>query len=167
MDISRQEQGSTDSIDYQLEAKVGDSLRNLGKTLATAESCTGGLVGHRLTQVPGASDYYLGGIIAYHNEIKVDLLGVSKEILESYGTVSEETAREMAKGARLALNADYSISITGIAGPNGEPVGLMWISVNAEDINIVERFVFEGNREENKAEAVQTALLLLLRVLEN
>lgn len=118
-----------------LEVLVGELLRLRGWQLATAKSCTGGLVGHRLTNVPGSSDYYLGGVIAYANEAKVHLLGVSLETLETCGAVSRETVLEMASGVRQLLSADIGLSVSGIAGPGGgtseKPLGLTWIGLSA------------------------------------
>jgi nicotinamide-nucleotide amidase len=101
-----------------LEVMIGQLLQKHRLTLATAESCTGGLIGHRLTDVPGSSDYFLGGIIAYSNEIKERLLGVQLETLQAHGAVSAETAIEMARASRV-LGADVAVSVTGIAGPGG------------------------------------------------
>ena len=105
-----------------IEKEIGDLLTEKGLTLTTAESCTGGLVAHRITNISGSSAYFLGGVVAYAYQAKEDLLGVRHETLMAHGAVSEETAREMARGARLRLGADMAVSITGIAGPTGEGV---------------------------------------------
>ena len=122
--------------DKTMEAAVGELLRERGKTLATAESCTGGIIGGRLTNVPGSSAYYVGGIVAYSNKLKERLLGVSKTTLAMFGAVSEETAREMAIGARKATGADIAVATTGIAGPDGgtadKPVGTVAIAIAAD-----------------------------------
>ncbi|HKY56226.1 MAG TPA: CinA family protein, partial [Anaerolineales bacterium] len=102
-----------------LEAQIGELLRHHELKLALAESCTGGLLGSRITDVSGSSEYFLGGVISYSNEAKVDLLGVSWETLNSTGAVSRETVTEMARGARKVMNADVAVSISGIAGPSG------------------------------------------------
>lgn len=140
-----------------------------GIRLATAESCTGGLLGHRLTNVPGSSEYYLGGVTAYAYEAKVRLLGVRWESLEKYGAVSREVALEMAHGIGQALGADIALSITGIAGPGGgmpdKPVGLTWIAISAVSIAEAWRFVFQGNRLENKEQSAQAAMKLLVDYL--
>ena len=109
----------------------------MGLKLAVAESCTGGLVGERLTNIPGSSDVFLGGVIAYHNDVKRKLLGVRAEDMERFGAVSEEVALQMAAGVRERLGADVGVSVTGIAGPGGgtpeKPVGLVWIAIHGSD----------------------------------
>jgi PncC family amidohydrolase len=153
-----------------LEAIIGELLREHGLTVSTAESCTGGLVGHRITQVPGSSAYFLGGVIAYSNAAKERLLGVKRETLATQGPVSEETAREMARGARLLFGADVALSTTGIAGPTGgtpeKPVGLVYIALSAADAEACERHVWQGDRWQNKEQAAEAALALLERYLE-
>ncbi len=119
-----------------LEARLGTLLRLRGLKLAVAESCTGGLLGNLITDVPGSSEYFVGGIIAYAYEAKVGLLGVSWDTLKAYGAVSRETVIEMARGARKVLAADLAVSVSGIAGPGGglpnKPVGTTWIALSAE-----------------------------------
>jgi PncC family amidohydrolase len=153
-----------------LEAVVGNLLRKRGLRLALAESCTGGLVGHRLTNIPGASDYYIGSVTAYAYEAKVRLLGVRWETLEKNGAVSRETALEMAAGIRETLPADIGLSITGIAGPGGgmpgKPVGLVWIGLHTGDYNQAWSFNFEGDRILNKELSAEAALRLLVDYLE-
>lgn len=135
-------------------------------TLATAESCTGGLVGYRLTSVPGASAYYLGGVIAYSNEAKVNLLHVSEADLIAHGAVSEAVARAMAAGVRERFGADWGTGITGIAGPTGgtpeKPVGLVYLAVAGPDVGHAERVVFEGSRDQIVEQAAERAMTLLL-----
>lgn len=154
----------------QLEVQVGDLLRVSGLTLAAAESCTGGLVGHRITNVPGSSEYYLGSITAYAYEAKVRLLGVSWDTLEKYGAVSQETALEMAAGVRQALGADIGVSVTGIAGPGGgtpeKPVGLTWIGLSTPDGNRAWSFVWHGSRLENKQQSAEQVLRIVMDHLE-
>jgi PncC family amidohydrolase len=120
-----------------IEYRIGKALSARGLTLATAESCTGGLIGHRITNVAGSSAYYLGGVIAYDNRIKAGLLGVSEADLASYGAVSEPVARQMAEGVRTRFGADYAVAVTGIAGPGGgsedKPVGLVYVAVARVD----------------------------------
>jgi nicotinamide-nucleotide amidase len=154
-----------------LEITVGRLLLKHHLTLATAESCTGGLIGHRLTNVPGSSDYFLGGIIAYANEVKERVLSVSQQTLETRGAVSAETAIEMARGARRILDTDVAVSATGIAGPGGgtldKPVGLVYIALAAPDFERVERFVWNQDREGNKWESSEAALRLVLEYLRS
>lgn len=137
-----------------------------GKTLATAESCTGGGIGATLTSVPGSSAVYKGGIISYTNEVKINLLGVSADTLNCHGAVSAPVAREMAAGARKALNADVSVSVTGLAGPGGDefgnPVGTVFIGYCDENACISREYHFEGDREAVRNQAVDAALELIL-----
>ena len=148
-----------------LEVRVGRLLAARRMTLAVAESCTGGLVGHRLTNVPGSSEYFLGGVMAYANETKERLLGVSHGTLVDHGAVSEETAREMARGARRVLGADVAVAVTGIAGPGGgtpdKPVGLTWVALSEGDDELACRYVWDGDRERNKAHSAEAALRLV------
>jgi PncC family amidohydrolase len=143
---------------------VGKLLVEQGLTLVTAESCTGGLVAHWITNVPGSSAYYLGGFVAYANEVKETVLGVRHETLLSYGAVSEETAREMAEGARRQSGADVGLSVTGISGPTGgtptKPVGLTYIALAADTVRC-ERYVWQGDRLANKEQSAEAALQLL------
>jgi len=154
-----------------LEIKIGEWLTAKKLTLALAESCTGGLVGHRLTEVPGSSAYFLGGIVAYAYDAKERLLGVKHDTLYRHGAVSAKTALEMARGARHALGTDLGLSVTGIAGPTGgtpdKPVGLTYIALSARDDERCERHVWEGDRSENKVLSAEAALNLLLRYLAN
>ena len=152
-----------------LSAEVGRLLRERGKTLATAESCTGGLIGHIITETPGSSAYFLGGIIAYSNTVKERLLGVRPETLNEEGAVSAACAAEMAQGARVRLGADIGISVTGIAGPSGgtdeKPVGLTYLHLSAKDTEWGERHIWSGTRADNKLASARAALLLLKRYL--
>lgn len=156
-------------MDQKPEAKLGSALNSRGWTLALGESCTGGLIAHRITEIPGSSEYFLGGVVAYSNLIKESLLNVQIETLEAVGAVSEETAREMARGAREVMRAAVGVAVTGIAGPGGategKPVGLTFISVSTPDGEWVERHVFEGDRHANKQASAEAALKLLLQVL--
>src|SRR5688572_13290906 len=153
-----------------LEKIAGELLKARRLTLPTAESCTGGLIGHRLTNVPGSSAYFLGGIIAYSNEVKEQLLGVSHKTLINFGAVSEETAREMARGACRALGTDIGVAVTGIAGPGGampgKPVGLTWIAFVAKNFERAESWVWEADRVTNKEKSAETALRLVKEYLE-
>lgn len=153
-----------------IEERAGALLHRRGLTLATAESCTGGLLAHRLTNVPGSSNYYLGGVVAYSNRLKETLLAVRPETLRAHGAVSEETAREMAHGARQRLEADVAVSITGIAGPTGgtpeKPVGLMYVAVVWAGEARCRRFVFASDRLGNKEASVEAAMELILDSLQ-
>jgi len=153
-----------------LEKEVGELLKARRLTLAVAESCTGGLVGHRLTNVPGSSTYFLGGIIAYSNEVKEQLLGVSHTTLTDFGAVSEETAREMARGACRVLGTDLGVAVTGIAGPEGgmpgKPVGLTWVACAAKNFDRAERNIWDGDRITNKEKSAETALRMVKEYLE-
>ncbi len=161
--------------DLPLEAQVGEELRRRSFKLVAAESCTGGLIGHRITNVPGSSDYYLGSITAYAYEAKQRLLGVSAATLARYGAVSEEVVLEMARGARIALTGDFAheqlvgVSVSGIAGPGGglpdKPVGLVWIGLDAPGVERAWEYHFQGSRLEVKAAAAEQALLNLLHYL--
>ncbi len=154
-----------------LEVVVGRLLQEVGQTLGVAESCTGGLIGHRITNVAGSSDYYRGSVTAYAYDVKETLLGVRHETLLEHGAVSEQTAREMAVGVRRAMGADVGVSATGIAGPgggmSGKPVGLVYVALAAEDGLWVERYVFGGDRWHNKARSAEAVLDLLRRYLED
>ena len=149
-----------------LELEIGERLRGSGRTLAVAESCTGGLLAMRITEVPGASEYFLGGIVSYANPAKERLLGVPGEVLARHGAVSEECARAMALGARAAFGADYALAITGIAGPGGatpeKPVGLAYIALAGPDGEVeVREHGFVGSRQGVRWSASEAALALL------
>ena len=154
-----------------LEVVVGNLLLKHKLTLAAAESCTGGLIGHRLTNVPGSSEYFAGGVVAYSYDAKEHLLGVHHNTLYDHGAVSAETAIEMARGARRTLDADVGVSVTGIAGPGGgtadKPVGLVYIAISARHYEHVERFVWDKDREGNKWESSEAALKMVQDYLEN
>ena len=137
-----------------------------GKTLATAESCTGGGIGAALTAIPGSSAVYKGGIISYTNWVKHNLLGVDQHLLDTLGAVSAPVAEAMAKGAREAIQADIAVSVTGLAGPGGDefgnPVGLVFIGYSDAGKTLSRRFLFPGSREEIRQAACQEALKLSL-----
>ncbi len=153
-----------------LEVVVGRLLTQRGLTLAVAESCTGGLIGHRITDVPGSSTYYQGSITAYSYDVKELLLHVRHDTLYHYGAVSEQTAWEMAQGVRRAFRADVGLAVTGIAGPGGsapgKPVGLVYIALAAPGGEWVKRHVWSGDRWENKTRSAEAALDLLRLYLE-
>lgn len=152
-----------------LEKEIGALLKAKGYKLAVAESCTGGLIGHRITNIPGSSEYYLGSVTAYAYEAKERLLGVQHNTLTQYGAVSEETALEMARGVRQALTADIGVSVTGIAGPGGgiptKPVGTVWVGLSAPGGDRTVQFLFKGTRLQVKKQAAEQALLLLAKYL--
>jgi PncC family amidohydrolase len=154
-----------------LEQTIGPLLRLRGLKLATAESCTGGLVADHITDVPGSSDYFLGGVVAYAYDAKVALLHVSWDTLQLHGAVSRETVIEMAHGVRALLAADIGISVSGIAGPSGgsmeNPVGTTWICLSAPDGDWARMFVWGGNRRLNKESSAQAALQFVLDYLDN
>ncbi len=147
---------------------IGDLLKERGLTVAVAESCTGGLVGSRLVERGGASDFFWGGVIAYDNEAKKRLLGVSAEVLDRFGAVSEETVGEMAVGVQKLAASDCSVAVTGIAGPEGgtaeKPVGTVWIGVKVGEELVAKHRHYVGTRDMIRARAAQGALDLLRRV---
>jgi PncC family amidohydrolase len=153
-----------------LEFLVGELLRQRKLHLATAESCTGGLIGHRLTNAPGSSDYYLGGVIAYSNQVKTNQLGVRLETLEKFGSVSQETVLEMARGVSQLLRAEIGLSVSGIAGPGGgspeKPVGLTWIGLSAHGFEKAWSYTWPGGRLQVKEQTAGQALKLLVMYLQ-
>lgn len=153
----------------QLAARLGAALRAAGKTIACAESCTGGLVTSRLTDIPGSSDYVMCSVVSYTNDIKERLVGVRHETLAAHGAVSPETAREMADGIRRVIRTDLGLGITGIAGPGGgtaaKPVGLVYIAVSSEKGTRVTENHFSGTRTEVKRQTSDAALALALDAL--
>ena len=157
-------------MSISMELQAGRLLHERHWKLVLAESCTGGLLGSRITDVPGSSEYFLGSIVAYAYEVKADLLGVSWDTLNSKGAVSRETVLEMARGAQRLIKADIAISVSGIAGPGGgtpeKPVGTTWIGLVTKDGEWAKLFQFSAGREENKVAAVEAALNLLLDYLQ-
>jgi nicotinamide-nucleotide amidase len=158
------------TAELALEALVGRLLNERRLTLAVAESCTGGLIGHRLTEVPGSSDYFLGGVVSYSNEAKKDLLRVPAAVLAQQGAVSPETARDMARGVRAVFHADIGLAVTGIAGPSGgsreKPVGTVFIGLADDAGEDVWHYQFHGNRCEIKTLTAEMALDRLRRKLK-
>jgi len=153
-------------MDESLEARLGEMLRSRNLKLATAESCTGGLISDRITNIPGSSDYFLGGVVSYAYEAKVKLLGVSWDTLHEYGAVSRETVLEMACGVRQVLGADIGLAVSGIAGPAGglphKPVGTTWIGLSSAAVENAWLFLFRGERREVKEKASTQAIQLLI-----
>lgn len=149
----------------KIEEQAGKLLLARGMTIACAESCTGGLLTSRLTDIAGSSAYVMGSVVSYTNRIKEKLVGVRHETLLAHGAVSEETAREMAEGIRRAIETDMGVGITGIAGPGGgtatKPVGLVFIAVSGPDGTIVKENHFRGSRTEVKRQSTETALQML------
>lgn len=143
-----------------------DRLAEKGKTLATAESCTGGLLGKKLTDLPGSSAVYLGGVVAYCNELKRSLLDVSKEDLDAFGAVSEPVAWQMAEGVRRLVGASFGVGITGIAGPDSDatkkPVGLVFIGATDGMTTLIREFHFQGSRAAVREQTCAAAIDLLL-----
>lgn len=141
-----------------------------GKTLGTAESCTGGGIGAALTGIPGSSAVFKGGVISYTNEIKSSLLNISPDILNEYGAVSAEVAARMVSGVRKLLNVDIAVSVTGLAGPDGDefgnPVGTVYIGFEDHQRTVVQDYLFAGDREAVRAQTVDAALNLILQFCE-
>jgi nicotinamide-nucleotide amidase len=139
-----------------------------GRTLVTAESCTGGWIGKALTAIPGSSDVFKGGIICYANWVKENVLSVTKDALEQYGAVSENVAMQMANGARNLLKADIAVSVTGLAGPGadayGNEIGTVYIGYCDSQISLVKAYCFKGDRESVRLQAVEAALELILQL---
>ena len=141
-----------------------------GLTIGSAESCSGGLVGHAITSIPGSSAYYLGGVVSYADQAKRDLLGVSPATLEHHGAVSAQTAVAMAEGLRARLGCDLAVAVTGVAGPDGgtaaKPVGLSYVAVAGPTGHEVERHTWDGDRGANKVSSAAAALAMLIATLE-
>jgi PncC family amidohydrolase len=157
-------------VNTELEKMVGEGLREKGLSLAVAESCTGGLIGYRLTNISGSSTYYMGSITAYAYNAKVRLLKVKWETLETHGAVSDETVGEMALGVRRALAADIGISVSGIAGPTGgtaeKPVGLVYFGLSSVEGIWTAHQIFKGSRIKVKEQAADFALAYLKDYLD-
>jgi nicotinamide-nucleotide amidase len=156
--------------DEPIEQIVGKLLKQKNATLSTAESCTGGYIAHRITSVPGSSQYYIGSVIAYANEIKENMLGVKIETIEKYGAVSEETVLEMATNVRREMKTDYAIAVSGIAGPDGgtpeKPVGTIWVALADKDGVTAKKYFFNRMRMQNIELTTNYALLMLIRKLK-
>jgi PncC family amidohydrolase len=157
-------------IDETLLEKVTELLKQNKLTVATAESCTGGLIAHSLTNISGSSDYFESGIVSYSNNAKIELLNVSTALIKKYGAVSKQVAEAMVEGVKMNSKVDVGISTTGIAGPTGgtkeKPVGLVYVGVSYNN-TIVKKFNFKGNRLENKISTCNAALKILFDMLKN
>ena len=151
----------------QIIRRLGERLARKDWMLASAESCTGGLVGHMLTNVSGSSDWFLGGVVAYSNQLKRKLLRVPAEVLQEHGAVSEAVVRAMAENA-LQLGADVSVSLSGVAGPTGgtpdKPVGTVWMGFAGPFGTVAERKVFDGDRLAVKTQSAEAAILRLAQL---
>jgi PncC family amidohydrolase len=148
--------------------KVHDIFKSSQLSLSVAESCTGGLISHYITSLPGASIFFKAGIVPYSEKAKENILGVSNELLNNFGLVSEETAKEMAEQVRLIADSDYSIATTGNLGPDvleGKDKGLIYIAVSKKGKTVTKQLNLNGNREENKEEAALSALNLLIDIV--
>jgi len=163
------QKGYNFNMNESREIYLGERLSELGLTISVAESFTGGMIAHVITNAPGSSIYFQGGVIAYANEVKMDILEVAEQTLIDHGAVSRETVLEMARGVRKALDTDIGISSSGIAGPDGgspeKPVGLAWIGLSGTDTEYAEKFLFVGNRLQIKELAVQSAIERLIDLL--
>ncbi len=156
-------------MNNNLELELGELFTKNKITLATAESCTGGLIGHRITNVPGSSKYFERGVIVYSNDAKIALLKIPAETLERYGAVSPETARAMADGIKALAQTDLGLAVTGIAGPSGgtadKPVGLVYIALATAEGTESQEFRFEGTRDAIKAQTADAALEMVVEWL--
>ena len=154
-----------------LSKELNDKFWKEELTLATAESCTGGNIAAEITAIPGSSHFYKGGIVAYNNEVKINLLGVSPQTLEEKGAVSEETVIEMVKGAMKSMNSDCAVATSGIAGPTGgtpvNPVGTVWIAAGMKDRIITLKVSGDEGRQRNIEKATLNALQLLQKLFQN
>lgn len=156
---------------YQQATILLQTARELGVHLATAESCTGGRMAAALTAIAGSSDCFNGGIVAYQNQVKHELLGVPESLLDQHGAVSEPVVLAMAQGARRVLHADWAIATSGIAGPGGgsiqKPVGLVWLAVAGPQLSVAVQHFFSGNREQIQISSVSIGIELLQQQLKN
>lgn len=152
-----------------IEQEAGNLLRQKGLTLGVVESATGGLISHLITNIPGSSDYYMGSVTAYSNEVKIKVLGVKEDVINKYGAVSAQVAEEMARGGRRILASDICLADTGIAGPGGatpgKSVGLFYIGLSHQAGTFSRKHNFHGDREQNKLYAAKAALFWLMEYL--
>jgi len=149
-------------LDMKLEKVIGDALREKGWTLSVAESCTGGLICDRITDVPGSSDYFMGGMVTYSNESKAEHLGIPLDFIKRYGAVSQQVAKKMAQGVRRAFSTTFGLSTTGVAGPTGgtkrSPIGRVFIGLADGEKIWVKKLNLKGSRREIKKQASEMAL---------
>lgn len=152
-----------------IESVVGNLLREKEKTISTAESCTGGLIAHKITSISGSSDYFLGSVVSYANDVKIDVLGVNEQALVDFGAVSEDVVRQMAEGVKAKMKTDYALATSGIAGPTGgtdeKPVGTVWIAVAGPKRTVAKKYQFGQNRERNIEISANSALNMLRKEL--
>jgi len=150
--------------------RLAQALRRTGLTIAVAESCTGGLLAVRLTDLAGASEYFRGGVVVYQNDVKIDLLDVPQPVLEAHGAVSEETVRVMASGCRRLFSSDIGVAVTGVAGPGGgtreKPVGLVYIGIETPRSSECREYRWPGDRASNRARSVDAAIASLVALTE-
>jgi PncC family amidohydrolase len=149
-----------------LAERVGEALAQRGWTISVVESCTAGGLAYRITKVPGASEYFLGGLVAYDNRVKLEWVGVPEWMFERHGAVSSEVAGAMSEGGRMRFDTDVCVAITGIAGPGGgtqeKPVGTVFVSVSSRTGTRAQRFLFSGDREHVRQRAIDAALGMVL-----
>lgn len=157
--------------DKTIPQVLGELLRERDLTVAFAESCTGGNIAHKITQVPGSSDYFLGSVVSYSNDVKATVLGVSRSSIDRFGAVSKEVASQMATGVSKLMHSDCAIATTGIAGPEGgtkyKPVGTVWIGVKYNDQVVTELIHFQGNRNTVIESATHHGMVMLIKMLRN
>lgn len=168
--VTPADRGASDEGLLDLARRVGAACVALDISLGTAESCTGGLVAHWVTEVAGSSAYFLGGVVSYSNSVKQAMIGVPTDVLEAHGAVSAQVARAMAIGARARLGVDLAVAVTGVAGPDGgtadKPVGLTYVAVADGSGEAVQRFMWTGDRSANKRSSAEAALRAVLDRLE-
>jgi PncC family amidohydrolase len=156
----------TDEELLDLARRVGIACRERGFSIGTAESCTGGMVAHLITEIPGSSEYFLGGLVTYSNQVKTALVGVHDDVIDAHGAVSAQVAKAMAEGARDRLAVDVAVAVTGVAGPDGgtvaKPVGLTYVAVADRAGDDVRRFIWDSDRAGNKRLSAAAALGLVL-----
>lgn len=157
--------------DKSIGEVLGDALRDHELTVSSAESCTGGNIAHRITQVPGSSDYFMGSIVSYSNDVKAQVLNVSREDIAKYGAVSRQVVESMAEGVAKIMRSECAVATSGIAGPDGgtkfKPVGTVWIAVKYRDQLVAECQHFKGSRNEVIESATNHALVMLINLLRN